>query len=269
MKILITGGNGFIAQHLFNFLKDKHIVFAPSKNQLDCLDKNAVNTFFNTHTIDIVIHTALSGREDLFSTDIKYLTDAMSMWYNISNNSHKFKKLIQFGSAYELNLDQHNNNATLADVLRKFPKTSYGQAKNRMAFSCLGRNNFYTLRLFGNMHYTEKNIRFFKKLSMSTKFIINEDREFDYFNLEDILTTVDFVINETPYIRDINLVYADKLLLSQQVELFCDVNKINPIIEVNAIGYNLTGSAVNLEHLNLPLHGLVKGFEKYSQIRMS
>ena len=114
------------------------------------------------------------------------------------------------------------------------------------------------------MHYTEKDFRFFKKLSTSSQFVINEDRKFDYFNLEDVLTVVKFVIDETPAIRDINLVYKDKLMLSEQVELFCNVNNIRPEVTVNSIGFDLTGNSDNLLSFNLPLAGLVKGFEKYS-----
>ena len=268
MNILITGGNGFIAQHLVKFLANTHTVFAPGKLQLNCLDKTAVDKFFDTHSIDLVIHTALTGREDLFSTDLQYLVDAMSMWYNICDNHHKFKKLIQFGSAYELDIDQPNVNISLRDILRQLPKSSYGKAKHRMAWSAMGIDNFYTLRLFGNMHYSEKPNRFFKKLSTSDVFIIDKDRKFDYFNLEDIFLVVDMLTKESPFIRDINLVYRDKLTLSEQVNLFCYANKISPTIIVNSTGYELTGDSSNLESFNLPLQGLVKGFEKYSQIRM-
>ena len=264
MNILITGGNGFIAQHLVSFLDKEHTVFAPTRSQLDCLDSIAVTKFFNDHTIDIVIHTALTGREQLFSTDIHYFNDAISMWTNLYLNRNKFKNLIQFGSAYELDLTHHNNNTSLSDVISQYPISSYGKAKNMMAKSCVETDNFYTLRLFGNLHHTEKDFRFFKNLKSSAQFIINEDRKFDYFNLEDIFTVVKFVIDETPLIRDINLVYSDKLTLSEQVELFCSVNNIHPEVSIKSIGFNLTGSPSNLLSFNLPLEGLVKGFEKYS-----
>jgi GDP-L-fucose synthase len=264
MNILITGGNGFIAQHLVNSLKDSHTVFAPGRNQLDCLNSNKVNNFFNDHTIDIVIHTALTGRENLFSTDIQYFNDSMTMWNNLYSNRSKFKKLIQFGSAYELDLSRHNNDISLCDVLTQTPNSSYGKAKNEMAKICMTTENFYTLRLFGNLHHTEKDFRFFKKLSTSTHFVINEDRQFDYFNLEDLIMVVKVFIDEPIEIRDLNLVYKDKFSLLEQVTLFCNVNNINPEIVVNSTGFDLTGSSDNLLSLNLKLDGLVKGFEKYS-----
>jgi hypothetical protein len=186
------------------------------------------------------------------------------MWNNLYSNRSKFKKLIQFGSAYELDLSRHNNNTSLCDVLTQTPNSSYGKAKNEMAKICMTTENFYTLRLFGNLHHTEKDFRFFKKLSTSTHFVINEDRQFDYFNLEDLIMVVKVFIDEPIEIRDLNLVYKDKLSLLEQVTLFCNVNNINPEIVINSTGFDLTGSSDNLLSLNLKLDGLVKGFEKYS-----
>lgn len=264
MNILITGGNGFVAQHLNKHLQHKHTVHALNSTALNCADTSVVSSFFTANNIDVVIHTALTGREKLFETDPKWLVDSLVMWRNIYQNRHKFKMLIQFGTAYELPLTQDNKNITLSNVLGCIPDSSYGYAKNLIARCCNDTENFYNLRVFGNCHYTEADIRFFKKLYNSDKFTINEDRVFDYFNLEDLLKVVEFVIDEKPAQRDINLVYEQKLYLSQQVELFCEINNINPVVDIKKSGYWLTGDPTILKSFNLKLDGLAKAFEKYS-----
>ena len=263
MNILITGGNGFVASHLKNFLGSKHTVYAPGKDQLNCLEPQEVNKFFDSHDVDVVIHTALTGREQLFENSLRRLKDSLGMWYNIYNNRHRYKQLIQYGSAYEMNLSRIHRDATLADVLNSLPMTSYGSAKNFMARMCSETDNFYTLRLFGHFHYTEPEQRFFKKLSKSSNFTMQEDKQFDYFNLEDTLTVTEFVINEKPIVRDVNLVYPEKLLLSEQVEMFCNAIHINPDIKVLTSGLDLTGDASVLSSFNLQLKGLESGFKKY------
>jgi len=263
MNILITGGNGFVASHLKNFLDSKHTVYAPGKDQLNCLEPQEVNKFFNTHEVDVVIHTALTGREQLFDNSLRWMKEGLGMWYNIYNNRYRYKQLIQYGSAYELNLSRIHRDATLADVLNSLPMTSYGSTKNFMARMSSETDNFYTLRIFGHFHHTEPNHRFFKKLSNSKKFTLQEDKQFDYFNLEDTLAVTDFVINEQPAVRDINLVYPEKLLLSDQIKLFCKVKNIYPEVDVLSSGLDLTGDASILSSFNLQLQGLEAGFMKY------
>lgn len=265
MNVLITGGNGFLASYLKNSLSNQYNVYALSKSQLNCLDPKTVDHFFNTHSIDVVIHTALTGRENLFDNDTIWLSDSLIMWRNFYNNQHKFKKLIQFGSAYELPLDKDQRLITFKNILEEFPIPSYGYAKNIIARNCNEIENFYNLRIFGNFHYTEKDIRFFKTLYRSSNFVINEDRYFDYFNLEDISTVVKHVIKEFPVQRDINLVYKEKYSLLEQVKMFCEVNKINPTIEIKKQGFEITGDSKILDSFKLNLKGLIKGFEQYRQ----
>jgi len=185
------------------------------------------------------------------------------MWYNVYNNRHKYRQLIQYGSAYEMNLSKSHREATLPDVLNSLPMTAYGSTKNYMARMCSETENFYTLRLFGHFHHTEQDHRFFKKLSNSTKFTLQEDKHFDYFNLEDTLSVTEFIINEQPIVRDINLVYPEKLLISDQVNMFCNIKNIKPDIDTLSLGLDLTGDATVLNSFNLQLQGLEAGFAKY------
>ena len=263
MNILITGGNGFVASHLKNFLGDQHTVYAPGKDQLNCLEIQEVSSFFDKHDIDVVIHTALTGREQLFENSTKLFREGLDMWNNIYSFRHRYKKLIQYGSAYEVNLSQDNNLIDLSYVLNSLPMSSYGSVKNQMARICDRTDNFYTLRLFGHFHHTEADHRFFKKLYTSDNFSINEDRFFDYFNLDDTLTVTKFVIDESPSVRDINLVYPEKLLISEQVQMFCDINNIQPKIEIKSSGFNLTGNSETISSFGLHLSGLTNGFKKY------
>ena len=60
-NILITGVNGFAGSHLREYLETKYNLHTPSHEELDLLDEKAVDAFFKTHKIDVVIHAALVG----------------------------------------------------------------------------------------------------------------------------------------------------------------------------------------------------------------
>ena len=81
MKILLTGSEGFIGQHLKSFLQDKH--------QLICLDKKTGNDLLNCdldYDVDLVIHLAgLSGVRDSLDNPVDYWTNNVVATYRIFN----------------------------------------------------------------------------------------------------------------------------------------------------------------------------------------
>ena len=59
MKILLTGGSGFIGHSLLPKLKSKgHEVVAPTREEYNLLKQNDVLKLFNDHKVDAVIHLA-------------------------------------------------------------------------------------------------------------------------------------------------------------------------------------------------------------------
>lgn len=76
MKILITGANGFLGQHLCSFLKKSHTIFATGKGEkripfddvtflpADIADANAVEQLLNNIQPEVIIHAAAMSRPD-------------------------------------------------------------------------------------------------------------------------------------------------------------------------------------------------------------
>lgn len=56
-KIIITGGNGFIASLVKEAIKDTYEVVSLGRKDLDLSDTNAVATYFQTHDYEYVFHT--------------------------------------------------------------------------------------------------------------------------------------------------------------------------------------------------------------------
>ena len=61
IKILITGGNGYIARSITNSLWEKYHIISPGREELDLLNSDSVDAFFEGKHFNVVIHTATVG----------------------------------------------------------------------------------------------------------------------------------------------------------------------------------------------------------------
>jgi dTDP-4-dehydrorhamnose reductase len=61
MKILVTGGSGFIGRSLIKALKEEHDIFSPSSKELDLTSSEAVDKYLRNKYFDWVIHCAIEG----------------------------------------------------------------------------------------------------------------------------------------------------------------------------------------------------------------
>ena len=264
MKVLITGGKGFVGSYLAKNLRADNIL-AVGKEQLDLLNTEEVNNFFNKNTFDVVIHTALVGREQLFSTDPKYLDENLLMFKNLYNNRLKFNRFFNLGTAYEYDLSKDNRFIHEESLVNYLPNTSYGLAKNLIARVIKETDNFYNFRLFGVFHHTEKETRFFKKLALQKTITISNDIYFDYISLDDLVGILKHFLYNTHSVRDINCVYHEKYRLSTLAKKFCDMHGLDSskVIVENKGNNNLTGNGTKLMLIPIKLQGLEQGLSLY------
>ena len=269
---MITGSKGFIGSYLSAYFREAgHQVFDCGRDKLDLLDANAVKTFFNGSIyFDLVIHTALVGRENLYdlkqSMSDPIIRDNLRMWDNLVNNRHRFKRLINLGSGNEFDTDLDIIMADEKDIFEREPKYTYGHVKNMISRDLYQYEEFYNLRLFGVFHYSESPKRFFKKIYAHSRqdYHIYEDRMFDFINLEDITPMIEIIGEGKCTHKDINLVYRDKMRLSEMAAEFNGISGSNAnIIIDNPAGKNYTGDFTKFYSYNTPKMGLQLGWLRY------
>ena len=108
MKILITGGNGFIASNLKEKLSEYEIT-SISRNDFDLRNPDETNIFFKNKRFDIVLHTAIIGGNRLVEDSKDCVYDNSIMALNLLKNMRSWDRLIHFGSGAELDRSRDIN----------------------------------------------------------------------------------------------------------------------------------------------------------------
>ena len=96
MKILITGGNGFIARNLFEQLNNEYTVISRNSKELNLSDSSKVFDYIKSNHFDVIIHTATYDAAPKHSTKdpSKVLEYNLKMFFNIVRCKDYFGKMI-------------------------------------------------------------------------------------------------------------------------------------------------------------------------------
>ena len=200
MKVCVLGSNGFVGS---NLLKDTNWN-GVTRRELDLMDQHAVEKHFNEHKYDVVIHCAVVGGSRLKPDDGDVAYKNILMFENVVG---VFKgKLIYFSSGA---------------ALRGNPPTDpYGLSKWVIDRRIETIPDAYSLRIWGCYGPGELPSRFSAVCKREGHVVIDQDRYFDFIDIEDVRKIVKEYVNGNKIKKECNLVYPEKLLLSQWAEKF-------------------------------------------------
>tara|TARA_R110000868_G_scaffold73232_1_gene212655 strand:- start:956 stop:1726 length:771 start_codon:yes stop_codon:yes gene_type:complete len=256
MNILITGGNGYIGNTLYNALKDTYNIISISRDNFDLTCSDATRIFFQHRLFDVVIHCAISGGSRLKPDDSTVLDNNMRMYYNLYNNKSHFTKFINFGSGAEL----YNQD------------TLYGFSKSVIRQSILNNENFYNLRLYAVFDENELDTRFIKanikKYIEKQQMIIHQDKYMSFFYMKDLITLVKYYIDNQKLEKEINCCYKEIYSLEKIAQLINDLgeHKVEVKKQIKDIGSGYYG--VNLFQPDIEFLGLKNGIrEVYNKLK--
>ena len=279
-KILITGGQGYIARNLAPLLE--HIgyeVLAPSRTELDILDHKGLHDYCEREHPRVVVHAAAMGGKRLKTDTFEdtYLPN-IKMFENISNVQalNCGVPLILLGSGAEFDRREEIKKDEEDTIFQRWPIDPYGLSKNLIARRALKElNGVFVLRLFGCFNYDDDPSRFIKNAVLNLKrglpITVHQDRMIDYFYLDDIATVIDYILDHpTTTPKNLNLVYRDKVSLLDIASLVHKHTQIfKPTINLveTGIGPEYTGNSYFLNRMqqldpSFKLLGLEEGIRR-------
>jgi dTDP-4-dehydrorhamnose reductase len=196
MKVCVLGAGGFIGKNLI--INTDWI--GVTRHDLDLLNQDEVEEYFKAHNYDVVIHCAASI--DQLNMETTYKNTIM-----FENVVRVFKgKLIYFSSGAALRGDP--------------PMDPYGLSKWMVDKRIDTIPNAHSLRIWGCYGPGELPTRFSAVCKTKKHVVIQKDRYFDFIDIDDVKKTVEEYIYENRSDKVTNLVYPEKLLLSQWANKF-------------------------------------------------
>jgi nucleoside-diphosphate-sugar epimerase len=200
-RVCVLGAAGFIGK---NLLRDTDWT-GVTRQELDLTDPEAVKEYFKNHEYDVVIHCAVIGGSRLRPDDGEVFYKNLLMFENVVVAFRG--KIIYFSSGAALRGNP--------------PSDPYGMSKWLIDRRIETLPNAFSLRIWGCYGPGEPSTRFSAVCKNEGHVIINKDRYFDFIDVEDVRKIVNEYVSckwEMP--KDCNLVYPEKLLLSQWAEKF-------------------------------------------------
>lgn len=253
-KILITGGNGYIAKSLYNSLKNSYEITTLTRNNFDLNHFKVLDSYLKHKYFDVVIHCAVSGGSRIKEDTISNMDNNLQMYYNLLNCRDRFGKLIHFGSGAEITQ----------------PESPYGLSKRVIAKSILEQQNFYNIRIFAVFDENELDTRFIKgniqRYINKEQIIIHQDKFMDFFYMKDLVSLVDYYIqNENPP-KEIDCSYQQLYSLFDIANMInnLDTHKVHITFNQNEMGEKYCGNS----NILLNYIGLEEGIKQvYNKLK--
>jgi nucleoside-diphosphate-sugar epimerase len=272
MKILITGGNGYIARNLRRMFENVgHNVIAPSRLELDMTNISLVKKYFITHTPDGVIHTAIKGGHRGYEDTPKDFSDNVVMFENLMEVVEFETPIVIYGSGAEFDRRRDIDEVEEEEIFKAWPIDLYGLAKNIIARRIMSGpfryRSIYLLNIFNCFNYDEECTRFIRKSITNIKcglpIEVHQNKKMDFFYFDDLFTlTENFLLNPTQNVKVQNAVYMEKLTLLDIGHIIANnMSHMTPKICINSneISNSYTGNGVRINNSGLNLIGLDEG----------
>lgn len=196
MRILLTGGSGFVGRHSAQRLRTAHEVLAPTHAELDLTDAQAVRRWLAVNRVDAVVHTAVKpGHRN--APDAKGLAEQnLRQFFSLVSCREAFGRFVVVGSGAAYGVQRPLVRVAEVSLGEAVPDDEHGFSKYVEALWLAGDGDAVELRPFGVYGQGEDYaIRFISnaccKTLLGLPVTLRQDRLFSYVWAEDLAAVVE------------------------------------------------------------------------------
>jgi len=245
MRLLITGGSGFIGRNLAEQLASTYEVLAPSSAELDLLNEQAVRDYLDAHTFDVIVHAATTRSNRRLAAPPDMLDRNCRMFFNLARNlvpnQERFGKMIHFGSGAEYDRTQLPPRVREDYFDTRVPRDAYGFSKYICAKYIERSDRIINLRLFGVFGaYEDYTVRFISnaccRALKGLPIVLRQDVVFDYLYVKDLARITMWFIENEPRHKAYNVCTGRPVALTELARIVAQVSGRNPSVSVMTEG---------------------------------
>jgi UDP-glucose 4-epimerase len=196
MRVLVTGGSGFIGRNLVEHLSRSHEVLAPGRAELDLADPRSLDAWFSAHDVDVVVHGAVRAGHRNAVDPSRQLWTNLRMFFGLMRNAHRFGRLVFLSSGAVYDVSQPIERVAEEALGASLPSDEHGLSKYAIAryleqVYLAGTADVVELRLFGVFgKYEDYAIRFVSnaicKSLVDLPITLRQNRTFSYLYVNDL-----------------------------------------------------------------------------------
>jgi len=259
-KILITGGNGFIARNLFERLKEDYNLISLNSKELNLLDSAKVFDYIKSGKFDVVVHAATYDAAPKYSKKdpAKVLENNLRMFFNLTRCKDYFGKMIYFGSGAEFGRENWLPRMKEEYFDQHLPSDQYGFSKYIMTKQAQLSESIYNLRLFAVYgRYEDWRVRFISNACchavLGLPIRINQNVFFDFTHIDDLSRIVKWFIENKPGNNVYNVCTGRVIDFKSIAEKIIEISgkKLKVVIKNEGLGKEYSGdNSLLLEELS-------------------
>ena len=237
MKVLLTGGSGFIGRNLVESLCGRYSIAAPTSAELNLLDEDCVREYLRAGNFDAVVHTATTRSNRRMGAAPDLLDRNCRMYFNLARNQRLFGKMLHFGSGAEYSRANLPPRVSENYFDTHVPTDPYGFSKYICTKHAETQENIFVLRLFGVFgKYEAWDVRFISnacaRVVKGLPIAIRQNVKFDYLYVSELAELLAWFLEHEPRHKAYNVCRGEAFPLVELAGMVAAASGVDPRIIV-------------------------------------